>query len=307
MISDTAWETVFLTGGTGFLGGHLRSALADTDITVRHLVRPNSAVTPKAGEEIIRGDLTEDQTFPLDDVDVVCHLAAQTDIQGAVDNPANTWEVNANGTLNLLESARKGDIDRFLLASTASIYGTPQYLPIDETHPMNPREPYGASKLAADRLVNAYAHSYDLPTVTARLFNTYGPRQPEYNVIGHIIQQSLANDVVEVGNLSPSRDFLYVADAVDALVTVLTDGALGEAYNIGSGSETTIKEVTDLIRELVEDDIEIVSKADKQRDDDIEIERHLADTSKIADIGWQPTVSLRSGLQSTIEYFQSTH
>jgi len=305
MTVDLRNTSVLLTGGTGFLGTHLRNRFAANDVPVTLLVRPGGSVTRRDNETVVQGDVTTLEGISLNGVDHVCHLAAQTDIETAIDDPVATWEVNATGTLNLLEAVRKNDIDRFLFASTASVYGPPEYLPVDETHPMNPAEPYGASKLAADRLVHAYGQSYGLDVVVARLFNLFGPGQPRYNVVGHIIEQALDGDVVELGNLSPSRDFLYVADAVDALSTVLSDGTRGEAYNVGSGTATRIGTLAEKICELVDEEVEIVSRADRQRDDDVEIERHVADTTALRSLGWEPSVSMREGLLTTIKSFRS--
>jgi len=305
MTVDVRDASVLLTGGTGFLGTHLRDRFAASEVPVTLLVRPGSSVTRRDNETVVRGDVTTLDGLSLDGVDLACHLAAQTDIETAIDDPVRTWEVNATGTLRLLEAVRESDVDRLLLASTASVYGPPEYLPVDETHPMNPAEPYGASKLAADRLAHAYGQSYGLDVVVARLFNLYGPGQPRYNVVGHIIEQALDGDIVELGNLSPSRDFLYVTDAVDALLTVVSEGTRGEAYNVGSGTDTQIGTLAENICQLVDKEVEVVSRAERQRDDDVEIERHVADTTALRSLGWEPSVSMREGLLTTIESFRT--
>jgi len=294
-------EPVFLTGGTGYLGSHLRRRLEVDGVSVVLFVRPETSVDTRPNESVVHGDVT--RQVEVTDAETVVHLAAQTSIEHAIEEPVSTWEVNATGTVNVLEAARTASVDRFLFASTASVYGPPESLPIDESHSLNPVEPYGASKLAADRMVRAYHRTYDLDAVIIRLFNTFGPAQPSHNVVPTIVTQALSGGPVELGNLSPSRDFLYVKDAVDAFVTVLKRGNTGEVYNVGSGEETTIRELARTAVDLVDSRIEIESRSNRQRDEDVETNRHVADTLKIADVGWSPDYGLKAGMQETIESF----
>lgn len=303
---DGITEPVFLTGGTGFLGSRFRELLAEDDIEVTLLVRSGTSVTPRTTESVVRGDVTDPETLSVEGHSTYVHLAARTSVGGAIESPRQTWNVDATGTLNVLEAARRADVDRFLYASTSSVYGKPTYLPIDEEHPINPREPYGASKLAGDRLVSSYHHTYDLPVVVGRLFNTFGPGQPEHNVVPAIVSQALSGEVIELGNLSPSRDFLYVADTVRALRTLLSEGQAGEVYNVGSGEDVSIGDLADRVVELLGGDIEVVSTADRQRDSGVEIPRHVADASKLHDLGWHPDYSLDDGLSETIDSFRSS-
>jgi nucleoside-diphosphate-sugar epimerase len=298
-------EPVFLTGGTGFLGSHLRKSLAAEDVEVTLLVRPGSLVTPRATESVLRGDVTDPETLSVEGHETVVHLAARTSVGGAIESPGDTWSIDATGTLNILEAARHANVGRVLYASTSSVYGKPTYLPIDEDHPTNPREPYGASKLAGDRLAHAYHHAYDLPVSVGRVFNTFGPDQPEHNVVPAIVSQALSGTEIELGNLSPSRDFLYVADTVDALRTLLAAGEPGEVYNVGSGEDVTIGDLASRVVESVGGGIEVVSTADRQRDSGVEIPRHVADASKLRALGWRPDYSLDEGLAETIESIRS--
>jgi UDP-glucose 4-epimerase len=296
---------VYLTGGTGFLGSHFRAILDENDIEVTLLVRPGTSVTPRATESVDRGDVTDPETLSIAGHSTCVHLAARTSVGGAIDLPRDTWTTDATGTLNMLEAARGADVDRFLYASTSSVYGKPEYLPIDEGHPVNPREPYGASKLAGDRLAYSYYYSYDLPVVVGRLFNTFGPGQPDHNVVPAIVSQALEGKEIELGNLSPSRDFLYVADTVRALRTLVAEGEAGEVYNVGSGEDVSIGTLADRVVESASGEREVVSTTDRQRDGSVEIPRHVADASKLRALGWTRDYSLNDGLSETIDSFRS--
>lgn len=296
-------ESVFITGGTGFIGSHLRNQLAESGSKVTIFARANSPVETKPNESVVRGNVTELETISVEDHNMVIHLAAQTSVEKAVESPVETWETNATGTLNVLEAARRADVNQFLYASTASVYGRPTYLPIDEEHPRNPIEPYGASKLAGDQLARTYHHTYGLPTVVARFFNVFGPDQPQHNVIPAIIEQGMTKDNVDLGNLTPTRDFIYVADAIRGLITTLTDGEPGNAYNIGAGREVQISELAEKVVETLNTSPTITSTSDRQRDESIEIPRHFADISRSRSLGWAPDYDLKQGLRETIEEF----
>lgn len=295
--SDTC---VYLTGGTGFVGSHLREALAKRGVSVTLLVREDRPVEVRGTERVQRGDVTVPETLTLADHDVVIHLAAQTSVDMAIKSPAQTWNVNADGTANILEGARKANVRRFLYASTASVYGPPTYLPIDESHPTNPVEPYGASKLAGDGLSRSYASSYDLETVVARVFNTFGPGQPDHNVIPAIVSQALTSNQVELGNLSPSRDFIYIDDVVAGLSSILCEGESGAAYNIGRGNSISVGDMAEMVVDIVGDDTEIVSATERQRSENVEIPNHVADISKISRLGWTPECDLREGIREMV-------
>jgi len=295
---------VYLTGGTGFLGSHFREILAESGVEVTLLVRPGTSVAPHATESVERGDITDPETLSVAGHETVIHLAAQTSVGGAIDSPRATWTTDATGTLNVLEAARRAEVDRLLYASTSSVYGKPAYLPIDEGHPLNPREPYGASKLAGDRLAYSYYQAYDLPVVVGRLFNTFGPGQPEHNVVPAIVSQAVAGERVELGNLSPSRDFLYVGDTARALRTLATEAESGEVYNVGSGEDVSIGELADRVIEQLGGGIEVASTTNRQRDSGVEIPRHVADASKLRELGWTRDYPLNKGLIEMIDSFR---
>jgi len=292
-------KSLFLTGGSGFVGTHVRQELAERGVDVTLLLRNESAVESYENESIVQGDL-----MYLDNIsiaaDSVLHLGARTNIEESIAEPKGTWEVNADGTLNLLELCRSENVERFCYVSTASVYGPPVNLPVDEGHTLNPAEPYGASKLAGDRLAGAYNSAYGIFTVIVRPFNLFGPRQPEYNVIPTIVNQALNSDRVELGNLSPERDFTYINDAVSGILTVLNKGADGEAYNLGRGEALSIGTLAELITERVDRDISVVSVEERQRDGGVEIPKHVADPSKLKSLGWEPKIGLQTGLEQMI-------
>lgn len=292
-------RSLFLTGATGFVGTYIRQELADRGVEVTLLVHDESNVETRDNESIVRGDLRH-----LDDVtisaDSVLHLAARTDVRGSIAEPTPTWEVNADGTLNLLELCRSVDVDRFCYVSTASVYGPPVELPVDEEHPLDPAEPYGASKLAGDRLTGSYDSAYDISTVVVRPFNLFGPSQPDYNVVPTIVKQALDGPRVELGNLSPERDFTYVEDAASGILTVLEEGASGGVYNLGRGEAVSIGSLAEMITDRVDPNVPVVSVEERRRDEDVEIPKHIADASKLEGLGWKPSVGLKEGLDETI-------
>jgi len=292
---------VYLTGGTGFIGLHLRSALADRQVPVTLLVREGRTVETRETEQIQHGDITTPESLLVEGHDIIVHLAAQTSIKAAVENPRSTWKTNADGTLNILEAAQQSKVSRFLYASTASVYGVPTHLPIDESHPVNPAEPYGASKLAGDGLTRSFNSCYDLDTVVARMFNTFGYRQPSHNVVSTIISQALTNKQVELGNLTSERDFIYIDDVVSGLTTILERGKAGTPYNVGCGEAVSIGEIAEMVVETVGRDVKVVSADIRQRSDDIEIPKHVADSSRLRDLGWKPRYDVRQGITETVD------
>jgi len=295
--------TVFLTGGTGFLGSRLRSALAQQRAPVTLLVREGTEVNAEANETVQRGDVVCRDSIDLTGHDLVLHLAAQTSVGRAVDDPTDTWRVNADGTCNLLDAAREVGIDRFVYASTASVYGKPQHLPIDENHPTEPTEPYGASKLAGDALVRSYGRAYDLSVTVLRLFNVFGPGQPSHNVVATMVEQALSGNTIELGNLSPSRDFIYVDDVVRAFSVILRTDPDEITYNVGTGSDKSVREMAQLVADIVDRDVEIVSRTERERDEDVEIPRHVADSSRLRSLGWSASDDTRGALKETVAAF----
>ncbi len=296
-------DRVLVTGATGFLGSHLVDCLIGHGIAVTALVRNRSDHTTHFAPSVtlLQGDLTRPFTIP--DATTVFHLAAITHVGRALNDPRRTFETNTAGTVNVLEAMRRSStVQKLVFVSTAHVYGTPRHLPVNEEHPLQATEPYAASKLAAEAFVSAYGSAYGLPVAIARLFNVYGPRQHPDFVIPSIITQALAKDTVSLGNLTPTRDFTYVDDVIDALMQLALSG-MG-VYNVGSGVEVSIETLVTLVAHILDKHIMTASSYTQQRSSDVEINRMWADNAKIRALGWSPRVELTEGLRRTIEWFR---
>lgn len=295
---------VFLTGASGFIGRHLVPRLLAEGHEVTALTRRGASepvghlkgVRQVAGDVCDPGSLTE-----AAGADVVFHLAAVSFVPQSLKDPVGTFEVNARGTLNLLEAARAAPTPpRFVFVSTGHVYGPAQYTPIDERHPLQPASPYGASKVAADVLVSSYRASYGLATTVVRPFNIYGPGQDPGFVIPKIVSQARVQDTLVLGDTSTVRDFTYVDDFVDLLLALATHpAAVGEAFNAGSG-------VGHAIREVVEEVGRALGKPLTVREDPAlfrpgELKTLVVDASKARQrLGWAPRVDLREGVRRTV-------
>ena len=296
-------DTVFVTGATGFLGSHLVECLGHRGAAISILARrrPDRLAKEIPGLNVVRGDLSH--AFSISDASTVFHLAAQPHVVHALDDPAQTFETNTAGTITVLEAVRRSPaVESFVFVSTAHVYGTPRYVPIDEEHPVHAQEPYAASKLAAEAFISAYSTAYGMPTVIARLFNTYGPRQHPDFVVPSIIRQALTHDSLTLGNLTPTRDFTYVDDVVEALLR-LADAGEG-IYNVASGAEVSIEALVTHVAQILDKPITVASQRAQRRSAAIEIDRMWADISRIKALGWQPHVGLRDGLTRTIEWWR---
>jgi len=261
-----------VTGAEGFIGSHLVEALVASGARVRAMALYNSfsswgwletlPVDAMANVEVVLGDV-RDETSASDfvaDADVVYHLAALIAIPYSYRAPRSYLETNAGGTLNVLEAARRLGTARVVCTSTSEVYGTALRVPIDETHPLQGQSPYSASKIAADKLAEAYHLSYDLPVVTLRPFNTFGPRQSARAVIPTIVSQVASGQrQIKVGALTPTRDFTYVRDTVAAFLAVGTaplERVAGEVLNAGTGREISIGDLLTTIGQLMEQEVE---------------------------------------------------
>jgi nucleoside-diphosphate-sugar epimerase len=202
------------------------------------------------------------------------------------------------GTEHVLEEARKAAVKKFVYVSSAHVYGVPQYLPIDEKHPLSPREPYAASKIAAENIVQAYGNAYGMEWAILRPFNIFGPGQDPSFLIPGVIEQALKNGVIKVGNTEPTRDFLYVEDAIDAF---LQAGKAGTGIlNVGSGEEIRILDTIRSIVDMIAHDLKIEESTDRKRTGKIEIVRMKSDISRLTSLGWSPRIGLQEGLRRTI-------
>jgi nucleoside-diphosphate-sugar epimerase len=294
-------KNVLVTGATGFVGPYLVKELHERNARIKVLTINISGNRLEDAITMMHGNITDTGSLKnvMKDVDIVFHLAAVSNVNYAIAHPRETFETNATGTLNLLEEARKNDVGKFVYISSSHVYGVPQYLPMDEKHPVNPHEPYAASKASAEMLVKIYALNYGLKTTIIRPFNMYGPGQSRDFLIPSIIGQALEKDIIELGNLSPTRDLLYITDAIEGMLTIAQHG--DGIYNIGSGRETSIKEVVETIINIIDPAKKYISIESRRRSNAIDIPRMCADISRLNKLGWSPVVDLKEGLMKTID------
>ncbi len=291
-------KSVLVTGARGFIGGYLVDALTGEGALVTALS------TGSAGDKNIRwlrGDITEPASLKgaCEGIDVVFHLAAISNVVKAIRDPGLTLRTNTVGTMNLLEEARASSVKKVVYVSSAHVYGAPEYLPVDERHRVAPREPYAASKIAAEAIVEAYGNAYGMGSAIIRPFNVFGAGQDESFLIPGIISQALKNKTIKVGNTEPTRDFLYVEDCVQGFLAVGDKGA--GVYNVGSGREVRISEAVEKVRDLIDRGIPIVSDDDRKRAAKVEIPRMCADVSKLKGLGWSVKIGFEDGLARTIK------
>jgi len=300
---DLNGASVLVTGATGFVGPYLLEGLSKKGAQIKILALNMDEIPSNPGAkdiETVTGDITKPKTLEgiTNSVDFVFHLAAISNVDYAIKNPVKTYDANVRGTMNLLEEVRKNPVQKFVYVSSSHVYGVPEYIPIDEIHPIAPREPYSASKAAAENIVNGYSGAYGINTAIVRPFNIYGPGQHESFLIPSIIKQAYGSDVIEVGNVEPTRDFTYITDVVAGFLMIAESG-LG-VYNIGSGIEVKVGDILRRIVDIVNPDIKIRSVEKRQRSGGVEIARMCADVSKLKEIGWVPKVGLEEGLRKTI-------
>ena len=240
------------------------------------------------------------------DVDTIFHLAALIAIPYSYVAPASYVETNIGGTLNICQAALENGVSRIIHTSTSEVYGTACYVPIDEKHPLQPQSPYSASKIGADAMAMSFYNTFGLPLTIARPFNTFGPRQSARAVIPTIIGQ-IASGVkqIKLGDVSPTRDFNYVVDTCRGFLALADcDSAVGETVNIGSNFEISVGDTFNLIRKLMNSDVEFVTEEQRRRPDKSEVHRLWCDNNKIRELtGFEPSYSLRDGLAATIEWF----
>lgn len=312
-------KKVLVTGAGGFIGSHLVERLVELGARVRALVRYNSRndwgllellpASVKENLEVVAADITDPfgMTRALANCEVVFHLAALIAIPYSYIAPSQYVAVNCCGTLNLLEAARQQGVERFVHTSTSETYGTAQYTPIDEHHPLRGQSPYSASKIGADKLAESYHLSFGVPVATIRPFNTYGPRQSARAVIPTIISQALTGEVIRLGSLSPVRDLNYVDDTVAGFIKVAeSPQAIGEVINVGSGKAVSIGELAEKIVALVGGKKRIVTEDARVRPEASEVLELLCDHRKARElIGWEPRVSLAEGLERTMHYIKA--
>jgi NAD dependent epimerase/dehydratase len=317
-IEDSFWEgrEVLVTGAGGFIASHLVEVLIQKKAKVRAFVRYNSRGDPGLLSllpehifqqlEIIAGDIRDISAVhkAVEGVSHVLHLGALIAIPYSYIHPAEVVETNVNGTLNVLLAGRDAKVERIVHTSTSEVYGTALRVPIDESHPLQGQSPYSASKIGADKIVESFYRSFDLPVVTLRPFNTYGPRQSARAVIPTIITQALTQTVVHLGNQNARRDLTYVSDTVDGFMKVAqVPGVEGETFNLGSGSEVSVRDLADMIISLVGKTVKVEVDPARMRPSKSEVERLLSDNRQARErLNWEPKVPLSSGLKQTINW-----
>jgi len=307
---------VLVTGAGGFIASHLVEALVRAGADVRAFVRYNSRNDPGllsllpaevlSEVEQIAGDLRDLPALlaAMRGVSHVFHLGALISIPYSYRHPAEVVECNVMGTLNVLLAGRETGVERIIHTSTSEVYGTALRTPIDEHHPLQGQSPYSASKIGADQLAESFYRSYDLPVVTLRPFNTYGPRQSGRAVIPTIMAQALTGPVVHLGNLMARRDLTYVTDTVDGFLRAgLLPGIEGEVFNLGSGREITIADLAQEILSLIGRPVRIEVETARLRPEKSEVQRLLCDNRKARNrLGWTPRTELTSGLRLTLDW-----
>ncbi len=310
-------KRVLVTGGGGFIGSHLCERLVEMGAQVRAFVHYNSLgrwgwldASPHKGEfEVVAGDIADRDSVrhAVQGREVVFHLAALIGIPYSYQAPSSYVQTNVVGTLNVLQAALESGVEKVVHTSTSEAYGTAQYVPIDEAHPLQGQSPYAATKIGADKLAESFHRSFNLPVATIRPFNTYGPRQSARAVIPTIITQAFTRPEVRLGSLTPRRDLNFVADTVSGFIAVAeAPQSVGEVINIGTGREIAIGDLARQILTLIGRDLPIVSESERARPEKSEVNRLCADASKARRLlNWQPQHTLEEGLQKTITWVEA--
>jgi len=308
-----------VTGAGGFIGSHLVERLLAEGAMVRAFVRYNSRGDPGllrmlttqelSQVEIIAGDLQDEHAIrkAVEGIQVIFHLGALISIPYSYQHPIEVAKTNLFGTLNILTASRESKVERIVHTSSSEVYGTAIHIPISESHPLQGQSPYSASKIGADKLVESFFCAFELPVVTVRPFNTYGPRQSARAVIPAIITQALTQKTILLGNQYTLRDFTFVKDTVAGLLKAAeVPGILGEVINLGTGQEIMIGEIAQKIIRKTGRSVKIKVDPVRLRPERSEVMRLLSNnTLARKTLGWEPTVSLDDGLDQTIDWIKS--
>lgn len=310
-------KKVLVTGADGFIGSHLVEELIERGYSVKAFVYYNSNNSWGWLEELPKDKLREIEIFAGDirdpngvrevtcGVEQIFHLAALIAIPFSYHSPDSYVDTNIKGTLNILQAARNMDIDRVLLTSTSEVYGTAQYVPIDEKHPFQGQSPYSATKIGADRLAESFYRSFNIPISIVRPFNTYGPRQSARAVIPTIITQLLSGKkVIKLGALSPTRDFNYVKDTVNGFIAIAESSkTIGEEINIATQQEISIGELAQEIIAQINPSAQIICAEERLRPEKSEVNRLLGCNKKIKELtDWEQQFSLKDGISETVKW-----
>ena len=313
-------KAVLVTGAAGFIGSHLTERLVRDGHRVRAFVRYNGRDDRghlddlpdevRSEIEVHRGDLKDPEAVrkAVADRAWVFHLGALIAIPYSYENPHDVVQTNVMGTAHVLDACRASSVlERVVLTSTSEVYGTAEYVPIDEKHPLRGQSPYAATKIGADALGESYHRAFGLPVTILRPFNTFGPRQSARAIIPTIISQALARPVVKLGRLDPRRDLNYVKDTVSGFVAIAAcDAALGRAVNIGRGDDISIGELVERIGKILGRTIEVRTQSERVRPAASEVERLLAGTALAQSLfGWKSLYTLDQGLEETVDWVRS--
>ena len=318
-MSTLKGKHVLVTGADGFIGSHLTERLHREGCKVRAFVYYNSfnnwgwldsLPTNVISEiEVISSDIRDPHAVQsaMMDIDIVFHLAALIAIPFSYTSPDSYVDTNVKGTLNILQASRSTSPQRVLITSTSEVYGTAQYIPIDEKHPKQGQSPYSATKIAADALAESFYRSFNVPVTIVRPFNTFGPRQSARGVIPATIIQLLdGKKEIQLGSMSPTRDFVYVTDTINGYIEIASnESTIGREINIATGSEISIGELVALLIKKINPAAKIVSDESRIRPKGSEVERLCGSSKIITELtGWKPSVSLERGLENTIDWFK---
>jgi NAD dependent epimerase/dehydratase len=313
-------KNILITGADGFIGSHLTEQLVKEGHRVKAFAYYNSFnnwgwldTLPKdvmKEIEVFTGDVRDPNGVKesMKGMDEVYHLAALIAIPFSYHSPDTYVDTNIKGTLNVLQAARELEISRLLVTSTSEVYGTAQYVPIDENHPYQGQSPYSATKIGADRLAESFYRSFNMPITIVRPFNTYGPRQSARAVIPTIITQLLAGkEEIELGSLSPTRDFNFVKDTANGFIEIAkSPNTIGEEINIATQDEISIGQLADELIKQINPAASIICDEQRLRPEKSEVNRLLGSNEKIKELtNWKPNYSFEEGLAETIEFFKN--
>lgn len=311
-------KRVLVTGAGGFIGSHLTEYLINHGAAVRAFLRYTSGGSYgqldelsediKDKLEIYKGEVREFDSVKgaMKNIDVVFNLAALIGIPYSYQHPFEVFETNTLGILNILSIARDMKIERIVHASTSEVYGSAQYVPIDEKHPLQPQSPYSASKIAADAIAMSFYYSFGTPVSIIRPFNTYGPRQSVRAIIPTIILQLIKKDEISLGSIETKRDFTFVKDTVSGFIKIAeSQNSIGEAINIGTSSEISVGDLAKKIAHILGKELKVSVEKERIRPKQSEVSRLLASNQKAKElVGWKPEYSLDAGLKETVEFYK---
>jgi NAD dependent epimerase/dehydratase len=309
-------KNILVTGADGFIGSHLTELLLEKGYKVRALSYYNSFnywgwledIPANPNLEVVTGDVRDPHFVKhiMKGVDIVFHLAALIAIPYSYHAPDTYVDTNVKGTLNICQAAKELGGIRVIHTSTSEVYGTAQYVPIDEKHPKQPQSPYSASKIGADAMAMSFYNAFELPVTTARPFNTYGPRQSARAIIPTIISQ-IANGIKEIklGDLTPTRDFNFVKDTARGFLAIAEcDKTIGKEVNIASNFEISMADTLNLIKELMQSEVKFITDEQRLRPANSEVFRLWGDNSLICSLTtWKPEYTIEQGLKETVQWF----